>query len=329
METNDDNALRAQLDASDEHEVYGALIAIGQRDLRQCEPSVAGFLDSTSPELRSAAIRVLAFYWGLPAYRALAHELARAEPDPDARSVAIMAWASYARETGAMDVLRELAGILLQTDDDRVVRVAAYQGLMSVAGVTADLRSRPLMEGPLEDALDWDLLRRILDGSGVELPDRRTTQLVALGVHRVRYQVGEPHNPVDTSGQLTLTLSGEAGLARLVQLRGSQQREWIADMPPATWANLVTTMHRLGFPRQPAMPAVVPPGTAVTTLGWSRGGEVETVMLVGAMADYRDVNRLIFAMIAQIEIAVLGGELADWSQPGAELGPAAEVTPPT
>ena len=67
------------LRSSNATEVYSALIKIGKEDHRELEAEVVPFLDSVHAELRSAAIRVLGFYWNLPAYRERAAEMVRSE----------------------------------------------------------------------------------------------------------------------------------------------------------------------------------------------------------------------------------------------------------
>jgi len=129
--------LTAPLRSSNATEVYSALIKIGKEDHRELEAEIVPFLDSVHAELRSAAIRVLGFYWNLPAYRERTAEMVRSERDPDARSVAIMAWSSYYGDTKNVDVLKTLHALTLDTTQRLPVRAAAYSGMMVVSGIPA------------------------------------------------------------------------------------------------------------------------------------------------------------------------------------------------
>jgi hypothetical protein len=145
--------------------VYSALIRIGKEFHLELEAEVVPFLGSDNPDLRSAAIRVLGFYWNLPAYRERAAEMVRSEPDADARSVAIMAWSSYYVDTKDVEVLRTLHALTLDTSQRLPVGSAAYRGMMVVAGIPATERAKATTR------INGELMQRMLAGTGIDVPD--------------------------------------------------------------------------------------------------------------------------------------------------------------
>ena len=100
--TADEKAALATLrDAKTAQERYSAIIAIGKKFMTNLAPEVAGYLHDPDPELRSAAIRTLGFYWRLPAYREIAEQMIREEPDAATRGIAVLAWAAYDEAAGS------------------------------------------------------------------------------------------------------------------------------------------------------------------------------------------------------------------------------------
>jgi HEAT repeat protein len=139
--------LRARLASNVQGDVYSALIRIGKLEVRELESDVAKFLAHEDPELRSAAIRVLGFYWELPAYAAVASEMIDAESDPAPRAVAIMAIGSYFRGSRSPEVVRRLAMVLVDEENNRRVRSAAYDSIATIVGLGAVARAMSLLVG--------------------------------------------------------------------------------------------------------------------------------------------------------------------------------------
>lgn len=318
--------LLARLRSTDSSGVYGALIEIGKSGMRDLENEVALFLKHADPELRGAALRVLAFYWALPTYRERTFELASLDRESDVRTVALLALGSYERGTKSRGVLTMLVATASDPSVDEEVRAAAYHALLMVAGV--DPVERALAgTGARIDRIDWAWVRELLTDTGVDVPLYKTSVSARLGVDEVMYEMGAPNHPSAREGKLTVTFHGETGLVELVQEHGTVRRGWMASLPEPTWSNLVATLERCGFPRQPDEQAPNPPGTLSRTIRWERRGIVESVELPGNSADYGEVNKLVLPVIAQIAPDVLIGVPASWSTPDTRIEDPFEVKP--
>jgi hypothetical protein len=310
--------ITAALRSSDEAEIYSALIAIGKQDLRAHEREVAGFLDHSSARLRSAAIRVLGFYWALPDYRDRAAQLARSEADTDARSVAIMSWCAYYAGTKDPGILRELYAWFSDKSLSRDIREAAYSGMMVVAGIPAAERARALPRGPFDDSIDWDLVRRMLEGTDL-VPSDETSLVATLGVRKVIYDYGSATNPTAYFGRIVITFNGETGLVNLVQEHGTKRRAWQAILPAETWRNLIGTLHRYGFPKAPTILEPPVPGSLSKTISWERRGQTESLTIAGRTPEYSDVNRIVWSVVSQIVPGMLRGNPSDWEFPATRI----------
>ncbi len=153
------------LASPDDDDVYPALISIGKEELREFEGMVPQYLASANPRLRSASIRVLAFYWRLERYESVALSMALQDSAPEVRTVALMAWAAYYLGSGNRAVMNALGRILSNNTEDNDVRVQAYTSLLQVSGISP--REWPqnalLAEDPKD--IDWayvdGLLRQV------------------------------------------------------------------------------------------------------------------------------------------------------------------------
>ncbi len=288
------------LGSPNETEVYSALIKLGKAGEREHERAVARFLEHASAKLRGAAIRVLGFYWRLPGYRDRAERMTREETDAQTRSSAIMAWCAYTAGTKDPRVLRELYAIFHDTAASTQVRQAAYLGMMEVVGLSRAEQAKAVPSGPFDASIDWDLVRRLLDGTGIELPTQSTSIVATLGVRKVWHDYGEPNAPRDPMGRIVLTFNGEIGMVELVQQRGTKLRGWRAGLPTETWNNLVETLHRYSFPKPATLLEPPVPGSVSKTIGWERRGQQESVRITGRSTDYSDINRIVWNVVAQM-----------------------------
>jgi len=127
----EEQQLLAALAGTDRSERYSAMISIGKEGLKQHEKRIAGYLSETDTELRSAAIRVLAFYWRLPAYRDVAASMMH-DSDDHVRAVAVMSWASYSLHSRDPDTMRTLYQTLVDDNQPRRVRGMAYNSFFTV-----------------------------------------------------------------------------------------------------------------------------------------------------------------------------------------------------
>lgn len=159
-----ETSLRAQLRSSDEDEIYSALIDIGREGLVEMRADVERFLGHDEPELRSAAIRVLGFYWELDGHRQTADRMWRTDPDDEVRAVALMAWGKYYAGSRDPSVLRTLLGLLNDVGAIEDVRAQAWPSLLSVAAVPKEKWPRDLaVYGRIDEAVDWPLVYEIED----------------------------------------------------------------------------------------------------------------------------------------------------------------------
>ncbi|HEY1548995.1 MAG TPA: HEAT repeat domain-containing protein [Kofleriaceae bacterium] len=130
--TAEERAALDRLTTADSKHRYSAIIAIGKAFLTNLAPAIEPYLRDPDPELRSAAIRTLGFYWCLPAYRAVAEVMMRDEPDEHARAVAVMAWTSYEHATRNLDALRRLHAIANDEAEAETVRDQAFRSFFTV-----------------------------------------------------------------------------------------------------------------------------------------------------------------------------------------------------
>ncbi|MHB2020050.1 MAG: HEAT repeat domain-containing protein [Candidatus Xenobia bacterium] len=147
------NARAAELKAHLSVDAYDAIIDVGQEWLKELKDEVVPYLDSEDEQLRSAAIRVLGFYWTLPEFRDKAWEMFRSDPDLDVRQVALMSWGAYYNESHDPHVLRLLGQIFSDPNEDPGTRGGAYMSAQYVAGVPGPDK-RDVSDDP-DGLIDW------------------------------------------------------------------------------------------------------------------------------------------------------------------------------
>lgn len=139
------------------------MITIGKEAIYELQDTVAAYLRHADPELRGAAIRVLAFYWRLEAYRPVAERMALDDEDDEARAIALMAWTSYSHGSKDQVVLARLNSLLRDTQQPYSVRSQAYRSLLRVAGLPGDAWPKHVAAlDDLDAEIDWDLVARLV-----------------------------------------------------------------------------------------------------------------------------------------------------------------------
>lgn len=317
-------ALRERLASAGPDDVYSALIAIGKAGARALQAEVIPYLVDDDPQLRSAAIRVLGFYWESPAWPEAASWMVDEETEPGPRSVAVMAWAAYGRGSRSPAALRRLYALLADDHNHPMVRRAALGGIMVVAGVPGTQRALGIDTGSTEK-IDWVWVRRVLEACGVEvdLPPVSPGWRARLGIRKVIYD-WNPGGPTRSCGPLLLTFNNETELVDLREQWGPHRKGWRAHLPAATWNHLIDTLNRYQFPRPVTDAAPRLPGSSSTRISWERDGELQDVGIGGRTADYSDVNRIAFSVIAQMAPELVNG---DHSFPNTEIEASRELPP--
>lgn len=269
----EEQQILAALAGTDRSERYSALIALGKAGLRQHEKRIAGYLDETDSGLRSAAIRVLAFYWRLPAYRKTAESM-MLDQDAHVRAVAVMSWASYGFHTRDQDILRHLYQILVDDNQPRQVRDAAYGSFFSVFEPNNVGLPKPALQlgKSIDECIDWRRLDAAVESSGAWQPSAVAMQSVT----HIGYSF-EGAELVLTRDTVEITRSGNV-------VRGK--------LAPASWIRALGAMELGGFP----MPSAGQEGERIT-LKWTRNREVECVAAFATPSKYRDIIRVASELI--------------------------------
>jgi hypothetical protein len=160
---NDIKEMRRKLQSDDVDEVHDVLIDIGKEGLHSLVEDVARLLHHPEGAARGAAIRVLAFYWKLDDYRAVAENMMRDDPDSGVRAIALMAWAGYSAGTRDYQVMRRLYAILRDPEEDQEVRANAYPNLLAVGACPKSEWPNDDVYGNIDAGVDWALLDRMME----------------------------------------------------------------------------------------------------------------------------------------------------------------------
>lgn len=264
----EEQQLLAALAGTDRAQRYSAMISIGKADLKQHEKRIAGYLNETDSELRSAAIRVLAFYWRLPTYRQIAASMMQ-DPDDHVRAVAVMSWASYSLHSRDQDTLRSLYKILVDDNQPRRVRDAAYNSFFTVFEPTSAGLPKPALQidKTIDECIDWKRLDAAVEESGAWRPSGP----VLREVMRIGY-FAEAWSIVLERATFDITLAGH-----------THRRE----IDPTTWIRTLGAMELGGFPA----PSAAVDGETIA-LEWTRNEKTERMTVSSAPSKYRDIIRV-------------------------------------
>ena len=255
-------------DATSPTERYSAIIAIGKAGLTALATEVAAFLHDPEPNLRSAAIRTLGFYWNLPAYRKIAETMIRDEPDERTRSVAVLAWASYDYFKRVPATLKRLYQIVVDDLQPWIVRSNAYDQFFGVyCPDNSDLPKTPSsLDQPFESEVDWPRLDAAMldtNAGGPDVDAMRETK-------RIIYR-----DPLATlkmsAGQFELTCEG---------------RTWDGTLTSTLWETAVGSLELAQFPERAA-------ASERDKFTLTREGvKTESVEVPTESSKYRDITRL-------------------------------------
>lgn len=126
-------------------DLVDALWRVRREQRKDLVSQVRGLARHPSPTVREEVVSLLAVKWQDHETRQLLLELLRADDDFGVRSRAAYALAAISSERTRAEDIRLLRRMILDQDEDRLVRAAAYEGLALVAGRTMS---------PLDDNVD-------------------------------------------------------------------------------------------------------------------------------------------------------------------------------
>lgn len=264
----EEQQLLAALAGTDPSLRYSAMISIGKAGLKQHEKRIAGYLNETDDDLRSAAIRVLAFYWRLPTYRDVAASMMRDESE-HVRGVAVMSWAAYSLHSRDPDTLRTLYQILVDDNQSRGVRGIAYSCFFTVYQPTSEglPKSAVQVDKTVEECIDWDRLDAAVRDSGAWRPSGS-----------VLHDVGQINF---ASARLEMKLTREAfQITRDAHIERGQ-------LDPRSWIRVLGSMDLGGFPT----PSASQEGERIS-LEWTRAEKIERATVYTNPSKYRDIIRV-------------------------------------
>jgi hypothetical protein len=132
-----------------EGDQYELLHRFGNEGFVEALPTVETFLAHPDPELRSIALNVLVFHWGVEGYAKTCLEMAECDPDPDVRRLAASCVGGQFRKTRHADALRVLLRLIADDEQRWDVRDSSYSAILEILGV-------PLTELPAASRkLNW------------------------------------------------------------------------------------------------------------------------------------------------------------------------------
>ncbi len=277
MTADETAALAALRDAKTSGDRYSAIIAIGKASLTNLAPVIAEYLHDEDPELRSAAIRTLGFYWQISAYREVAEQMMREEPDVATRAVAVLAWAAYDRAARAPSTLRHLYQLVIDDTQPTMVRSVAYSQFFTVYLPNAVGRPKPAssLDHPVEDGIDWKRLDAAMRETGAD----RASETELARTTRI-----ETRGPV-------ASVSFTRGAFEL----RCDDKVWRGTLVAGTWERAVGAMELAGFPAPAA-----PHEGDVIAIACTRDGARGQLDAPMASSRYRDIIRIAGAVAGDL-----------------------------
>jgi len=132
--------------------------------LMEAGADIEELISHLSPEVRAAAVEVLAIRWRIADYRALCEYILRYDINAEVRAVAARGLGAILARTRDKDALRQLLETLRDPDEARVVRYAAYLAALDVVGAAPARGVRERFN--LRRDVDWNLVEHLLRESG-------------------------------------------------------------------------------------------------------------------------------------------------------------------
>lgn len=113
-------------------EAYSLLHELGELGALQAEFSVVRFLRSEEPDLRKIALSTLLLHWGLKQYKEMALKIAKSDPDPGVRDMAISSLGSVFQTSDDKNLIDLMKQCLSNKNEHWMVREAAKSALEKI-----------------------------------------------------------------------------------------------------------------------------------------------------------------------------------------------------
>ena len=143
----------------EKRELYHAIHEFGRNHFLEARKDVEGFLTSSEPQLRSVALEVLVNYWRLSDFEETARDFLEHDPDDDCRMKGAAALLVLKRNTKDPQTLSVLARVVRNSEEDLIVREAAYAAMRVVIHYDPREQFRLASKGiasPQE--IDWEMV---------------------------------------------------------------------------------------------------------------------------------------------------------------------------
>jgi hypothetical protein len=143
----------------------GKIYELSIQDKTVLKSTILEYCDYPNDIVRSAAIRVLCFYWGMVEFREKAFEMfANEEEDDETRADALMSWANTYRKTNNRKVIEFLTQVFQDVSKDMMIRAGAYSYILTVSPIEPkDYPNTEIGWDNFDAEIDWDLLNSILE----------------------------------------------------------------------------------------------------------------------------------------------------------------------
>lgn len=162
--------IKQQLKDKNVDRLYTTLISCGKRytlsldEKDELKNTIYDLCSHEDTEVRSAAIYVLCFYWGMAEYRDKAWEMYSNENEFDTvRTTALSSWANTYRNKNSKKEMNILYSILKNKHNNQYIRVTAYSRIFSIS--TLQPNDWPNVNIDWEDfdkEVDWDLIEKLI-----------------------------------------------------------------------------------------------------------------------------------------------------------------------
>lgn len=148
----------------DDEDIPAVLRCFADGFLLEAGEDIENLVLHDSPEVRAAAVEVLALRWRIADYRPLCEYVLRYDANPNVRAMAARGLGAILARTRDKGALRQLLETLRDTEEDRIVRYAAYAAALEVIGAVPIGGYKERFN--LRRDVDWRLVNDLLAESG-------------------------------------------------------------------------------------------------------------------------------------------------------------------